>query len=83
MTKSNFSPAARQSAPSSADAVTPDHAWVHEVLEPQQLSASKPRFERRTMGGSLLLLLWGLRIYVVVMILLIGYQVWNAFHAKA
>jgi hypothetical protein len=60
-----------------------DHSWVHEVLEPEQLSSGKPQYGRRQLGPTTLLLLWVLRLYVLLMILLIAYQVWNAFYAKA
>lgn len=60
-----------------------NHAWVHDVLEPGQLSLAKPRYGRRKLGRATLVLLWGLRVYVVLMLVLIGFQVWNALHAKS
>jgi len=55
--------------------------WVHEVLEPDQFSTAKPRFGRRLLSRKIVLLLWMLRIYVIMMVLLIGLQMWNALHA--
>jgi hypothetical protein len=55
--------------------------WVHEVLEPDQFSTAKPRFGRRLLSRRTLLLLWMLRIYVIMMVLLIALQMWNALHA--
>jgi hypothetical protein len=60
---------------------TPPETWVHDVLEPDQLSTAQQRFGRRTLSQGTLLLLWGLRIYVVLMVLLIAFQVWNALQA--
>jgi hypothetical protein len=55
--------------------------WVHEVLEPEQISTAKRRFGRARLTGGTVVLLWGLRIYVVLMTLLIGVQIWNAVRA--
>ena len=52
--------------------------WVHEELDPDQLSSGKQRYGRRKLGTGTLALFWGLRIYVLMMILLVGLQVWNA-----
>ncbi len=54
--------------------------WVHEVLEPDQLSTAKMSFGRRTLSRGTLALLWGMRVYVILMVFLIAFQVWNAFH---
>lgn len=54
--------------------------WVHESLEPDQLSTAKPRFGRRALSRGTLVILWALRVYVIVMVLLIGLQIWNAIH---
>ena len=59
----------------------PPASWVHEVLEPEQLSNTKQRFGRRRLSRGTLLLLWGLRLYVLLMVLLIAFQIWNALHA--
>jgi hypothetical protein len=55
--------------------------WVHEVLEPDQLSTAKLSFGRRTLSRGTLALLWAMRIYVILMVFLIAFQVWNALHA--
>ena len=55
--------------------------WVHEVLEPDQLSTAKQRFGRRTLSRRTLVLLWALRIYVLLMVFLIAFQAWIALHA--
>ena len=55
--------------------------WVHEVLEPDQLSTAKQGFGRRTLSRGTLALLWAMRIYVILMVILIAFQVWNALHA--
>jgi hypothetical protein len=54
--------------------------WMHEVLEPDQLSTTKQRFGRAQLTRGTVALLWGLRIYVILMILLIGVQIWSALH---
>jgi hypothetical protein len=59
----------------------PPGTWVHEVLEPDQLSTAKQRFGRRTLGRRTLVLFWALRIYVLLMVFLIAFQAWNALHA--
>jgi hypothetical protein len=59
----------------------PAETWVHEVLEPGQLSTAKQPFGRRRLSRSTLLLLWGLRTYVLLMVVLIAFQIWNALHA--
>jgi len=55
--------------------------WVHEVLEPDQLSKAKYRFGRQALNRRTIILLWGLRVYVFLMVLLVARQTWNAFHA--
>jgi|GEM_PF-2505765 len=52
--------------------------WVHEELDSDQLSSGKQSYGRRKLGTGTLVLFWGLRIYVLIMILLVGLQVWNA-----
>jgi hypothetical protein len=54
--------------------------WVHEVLEPDQFSRAKQPFGRRALSRRTIVLLWGLRVYVVLMVLLVALQTWNAFH---
>ena len=55
-------------------------SWVHEVLEADQLTASKMRYGRRELSRGTLVLLWALRFYVVFMIFIIGLATWNALH---
>ncbi len=54
--------------------------WVQEVLQPDQLSTAKQRFGRRKLGPATIVLMWALRIYVILMVLLIAFQVWHALH---
>jgi hypothetical protein len=56
-------------------------AWVHEVLEAGQLSTAKLSLGRAKLTRGTVLLLWGLRIYVLLMIFMIGVQIWRAMHA--
>jgi hypothetical protein len=58
----------------------PESYWVHEVLEPDQLSTAKQPFGRQPLSRKTKILLWGLRVYVVLMVLLVVLQTWNAFH---
>jgi len=55
-------------------------SWVHEVLEPDQLTASKMRLERRKLGRGTVILLWALRAYVVLMIFIVALAIHNAIH---
>jgi hypothetical protein len=57
-------------------------AWVHETLEPEQLSHARRRFGRARVGRGTVLLLWALRIYVVLMTCLVGLQIWRALHSS-
>lgn len=58
-------------------------SWVHEVLEPDQLTASKMAYGRRDLSRGTLVLLWALRAYVVLMVFIISLAVWNALHVAA
>jgi hypothetical protein len=58
-------------------------SWVNEVLEPDQLTASKMRYGRRKLSGRTIFLLWTLRVYVVFMVFIIGLAVWTALHPAA
>jgi hypothetical protein len=55
-------------------------SWVREVLEPDQLTATKMRYGRRKLSRGTLLLLWALRGYVVFMVWIIALAVWTALH---
>jgi hypothetical protein len=57
--------------------------WIHDVLEPDQLSTAKPSFRRRALSRATLVILWALRVYVILMVLLIVLQIWNAIHGGA
>jgi hypothetical protein len=46
-------------------------------LEPDQLTAAKQHFMRRTLKGPEILLLWSLRIYLLFMIAVVIYQLWT------
>jgi hypothetical protein len=63
-----------------AGAQSPE-GWVHEVLEPDQLTSARTRYGRKKLGVGTLVLLWGLRVYVVFMICIIALAVWNTLHA--
>jgi len=62
-------------------AYAPSDEWVREALEPDQLSSAKRNSGLLKLSRKTKLLLWGLRIYVVLMILLVALQIWNAIHA--
>jgi hypothetical protein len=55
-------------------------SWVHDVLEPDQFTASKMRYGLRKLSRGTLVLLWALRVYAVFMVFIIGLAVWNALH---
>jgi hypothetical protein len=56
-----------------------DESWVLSSLEHDQLvGAKKHHIPRRRLKGSELLVLWALRIYLLFMMAVVFYQVWNA-----
>ena len=60
--------------------------WAHEALqalEPDQLTTAKMPYGRRKLSRGTLWLLWGLRVYVVLMAAVIVLAVWNALHVGA
>lgn len=58
---------------------TDEQSWVLSSLEHDQLvKAKKQAIPRRRLKGSELLVLWGLRIYLLFMMAVVGYQVWIA-----
>jgi hypothetical protein len=77
MTQLMYAPETRQARLSRPKLM---ETWVHEVLEPDQLSTAKRRFGRARLTRGTVVLLWGLRIYVLLMTYLIGVQIWNALH---
>jgi hypothetical protein len=54
---------------------------VREVLEPDQLANAKHRLGRQVLSRQTVILFWGLRFYVLLMVVLVAVQTWNAFHA--
>ena len=58
-----------------------DQSWVLSSLEPDQLvKAKKHPILRRHLKGAELLILWALRLYLLFMMAVVGYQVWIAAH---
>jgi len=58
-----------------------DESWVLSSLEHDQLvRAKKHHIARRQLQGSELVVLWALRIYLLFMMAVVGYQVWTAAH---
>ncbi len=56
-----------------------DQALVLTSLEHDQLVGAKKQFiPRRHLKGGELLVLWGLRAYLIFMMLVVAYQVWTA-----
>jgi hypothetical protein len=56
-----------------------DQTWVLSSLEPDQLvKAKKHPIPRRHLKGPELLILWTLRLYLLFMMTVVGYQVWIA-----
>jgi hypothetical protein len=79
-------PASRETLePDAASAPTPDlkdPRVVLSLLEADQVVAAKQRthFGRRNLSLGVRLMLWGLRIYVVIMLLLVILSVIQALH---
>ena len=58
-----------------------DQSWVLSSLEPGQLArAKKHPIPRRHLKGPELTILWALRLYLIFMMAVVGYQVWSAAH---
>jgi hypothetical protein len=56
-----------------------DQSWILSSLEPDQLAnAKKHPIPRRHLKGPELLVLWALRLYLLFMMAVVGYQVWIA-----
>jgi hypothetical protein len=56
-----------------------DQTWVLNSLEHDQLAnAKKHAIPRRHLKGPELLVLWALRLYLIFMMAVVGYQVWIA-----
>jgi len=57
----------------------PDESLVLSALEPDQLAnAKKHPIPRRNLKGPELAVLWSLRLYLLFMMAVVGYQVWIA-----
>jgi hypothetical protein len=70
MTK--MQPTANSTSPS-------DQTWVLSTLEYDQLvKAKKHPIPRRHLKGPELLVIWSLRLYLIFMMAVVGYQVWLA-----
>ena len=51
------------------------------ALEPDQLSgAVRQRYGRRQLSAGILIVMWGLRIYAILMVLAVIYSVMQAIH---
>lgn len=57
--------------------------WVREVLEPDQLATAKSSQHtgRRHLGLGTIIILWALRLYVIVMMFIIAYQIWTVIQS--
>jgi hypothetical protein len=63
------------------DRTREDQSWVLSSLEPGQLARAKKRpIPRRHLKGPELAILWALRLYLIFMMAVVGYQVWIAAH---
>ncbi|HLJ36653.1 MAG TPA: hypothetical protein VKU38_23550 [Ktedonobacteraceae bacterium] len=58
-------------------------AWVREALEPEQLSTAKKaqRVGKRHLSPATVIILWALRLYVVLMMFIIAYQIWTVIQS--
>jgi len=58
-----------------------DSSWVMNSLEADQLaSARAEHYPRRKLKRGEIILLWGLRIYLLFMVGVVCYQVWTTAH---
>jgi hypothetical protein len=46
-------------------------------LEPDQLATARRRFPRRSLKGPEIILVWGLRFYLLFMMAVVIYQMWS------
>ncbi len=52
--------------------------WVLDVLEPDQLvGAKEEHYQRARLGRATRALMWGMRGYVVFMMVVVAYQIWT------
>ena len=62
----------------------PAEDWVLGALEPDQLVQAKDEhFGRASLGPWTRVLMWGLRGYVLFMMVVVGYRVWTTVHPGA
>ena len=68
----------------SFDTTLPDHGWVVDVLRDEELDLSNARrvkhYGRAKLSRNTRLVLWLLRFYVIIMMLIIVIQVWLGVH---
>ncbi|HEV2398516.1 MAG TPA: hypothetical protein VGS27_16350 [Candidatus Sulfotelmatobacter sp.] len=66
-----------KASPPHSDHTTPDLSYIVASLEPDQLIAAKEQhhFTRRKLSAIEKVLLWALRIYLVLMLTVVVYQV--------
>jgi hypothetical protein len=58
-----------------------DKALVASALEPDQLTGEKKKqLPRRRLTGIEVLILWGLRVYLIFMVAVVVYQIWSGTH---
>lgn len=50
---------------------------VLDSLEPEQLTAARQQFARRSLKGPEILLLWALRVYLFFMLAVVVYQIFS------
>jgi hypothetical protein len=57
--------------------------WVKDVLEPDQLLSAKRRqhLGRQKLKLATVIVLWALRVYVVIMLFLVVFQIWVTLHS--
>lgn len=57
--------------------------WVREVLEPDQFSTAKKtqKVGRRHLSTGTVIILWALRLYVLLMMFIIAYQIWTVIQS--
>jgi hypothetical protein len=68
---------AKEPAPEAGASASSDQSWVLSSLEHDQLvTAKKHHIPLRRLKGHELLVLWSLRIYLLFMLAVVGYQVW-------
>jgi hypothetical protein len=54
-----------------------DSSWVMNSLEADQLASAREHYPRRKLTRGEVILLWGLRLYLLFMVGVVCYQVWT------